>query len=115
MLNPRSKLFITQFGGNQETQKFLIGVLDKMKEIEGNVSGTKAQYLAELKNFVKQDFIAHLSSGDTTGHLCSCQALFNRNFFASTAQRIVHNECQRLCANNALDFDEDSLEFDASH
>jgi hypothetical protein len=116
MLDPTSNLFNTQFEGNQETKKFLIGVLNKMKEIEAKVtSNNKFQNLTKLKNFVKEDFIAQISSGDTTGHLCSCQALFNRNFFASTAQQIVHNECQRLCASNALDFDEESLEFDVSH
>jgi hypothetical protein len=110
MLNPTSKLFNSQFDGNKETKYYLIGVLNKMKEIEKGVTGTKAQKLVELKNFVKQDFIAHISSGDTTGHLCSCQALFQRNFFNPRVKYIVKTECQRLCkTKKTLDFDGELL------
>jgi hypothetical protein len=116
MLNPTSELFKTQFDGNKEIKKFLIENLNKMKEIEGTVTGRGAQYLEELKAFVKKDFIEHISSGDTTGHLCSCKALFDRNFFKPGAQEIVNKECQKLCSGNALDFDyEESLEFDDAY
>jgi hypothetical protein len=115
-MNSNSAFFKSQFSEFPEVKSYLISNLEKMKNLEETMPSRDGQFLVELKAFVKRDFIAHLQTGDTTGHLCSCKALFDRNFFKSGAQAMVVQECQRLCSGNALEFDEDeALEFDEDY
>jgi hypothetical protein len=95
-----SSIFQSKFTGSDQVKEYLIGNMEKMKALSKINPQIKMRIEFQLF-YVKKAFLANVSKDS---QYCSCKDLNAARIFPGMFD-VVNKECDRLCGNNALEFD----------